>query len=150
MTGKAKKTTVLLFIVLLASGILNFSLLAEGETAAVKASVSTPNPYNITLHGWKRSHQYSALINLYTFFCQNKTHNPKSRLEFRVIRQTETAIIRRCISALAAHPPKNSEPSAGQGRTEKAFPAWRSWYQPTKQISCLLPTAAPAKPTKRD
>ena len=49
MTGKAKKTTVLLFIVLLASGILNFSLLAEGETAAVKASVSTPNPYNIIL-----------------------------------------------------------------------------------------------------
>ena len=91
MTGKAKKTTVLLFIVLLASGILNFSLLAEGETAAVKASVSTPNPYNITLHGWKRSHQYSALINLYTFFCQNKTHNPKSRLEFRVIRQTDAA-----------------------------------------------------------
>lgn len=49
MTGKAKKTTVLLFIVLLASGILNFSLLAEGETAAVKASVSTPDPYNIIL-----------------------------------------------------------------------------------------------------
>ena len=40
--------------------------------------------------GGKGSHQYSALINLYTFFCQNKTHNPKSRLEFRVIRQTET------------------------------------------------------------
>lgn len=37
-----------------------------------------------------------------------------------------------------------------QGRTEKAFPAWRSWYRPTKRISCLLPTAAPAKPTKRD
>lgn len=62
----------------------------------------------------------------------------------------KTAIIRRCISVLAAHLPKNSEPSVGQGRTGKAFPAWRSWYQPTKQISCLLPTAVPARLMKRD
>lgn len=61
-----------------------------------------------------------------------------------------TAITRRCISALAAHPPKNSEPSAGQDRTEKAFPAWRSWCRPIRQIFCSLPTAVRVKPTKRD
>ena len=38
----------------------------------------------------------------------------------------------------------------GQGRMGEAFPAWRSWYRPPKQIFCLLPTAVPAKPTKRD
>ena len=67
-----------------------------------------------------------------------------------MLQSKKTAIIRRCISALAAHLPKSSEPSVGQGRTGKAFPAWRSWYRLTKQISCLLPTAVPAKPTKRD
>lgn len=49
-----------------------------------------------------------------------------------------------------AHLPKSLEPSAGQGRTGKAFPAWRSWCRPKRQIFCLLPTAVPAKPTKRD
>ena len=70
--------------------------------------------------------------------------------ELRYILQSKKAIIRRCTSALAAHLPKSLEASVGQDRTEKAFPGWRSWYRPTKQISCLLPTAAPAKPTKRD
>ena len=116
----------------------------------VRLKFATMNLKKYALHRWKRSHQYSALINLYTFFCQNKTHNPKSRLEFRVIRQTETAIIRRCISVLAAHLPKNSEPSAGQGRMGKAFPAWRSWCRPKRQIFCSLPTAVRVKPTKRD
>ena len=55
----------------------------------VRLKFATMNLKKYALHRWKRSHQYSALINLYTFFCQNKTHNPKSRLKFRVIRQTE-------------------------------------------------------------
>ena len=55
----------------------------------VRLKFAAMNLKKYALHRWKRSHQYSALINLYTFFCQNKTHNPKSRLEFRVIRQTE-------------------------------------------------------------
>lgn len=71
-------------------------------------------------------------------------------LRYMLQSKRKTAITRRCISALAAHLPKNSEPSVGQGRTEKAFLVWRSWCRQTKQISCLLPTAAPAKPTKRD
>ena len=55
----------------------------------VRLKFATMNLKKYALHRWKRSHQYSALINLYTFFCQNKTHNPKYRLKFRVIRQTE-------------------------------------------------------------
>ena len=55
----------------------------------VRLKFAAMNLKKYALHRWKRSHQYSALINLYTFFCQNKTHNPKSRLKFRVIRQTE-------------------------------------------------------------
>ena len=59
----------------------------------VRLKFAAMNLKKYALHRWKRSHQYSALINLYTFFCQNKTHNPKSRLKFRVIRQTEIPIL---------------------------------------------------------
>lgn len=71
-------------------------------------------------------------------------------LRYMLQSKKKTAIIRRCISALAAHLPKSLEPSVGQGRMGEAFPAWRSWYRPPKQISCLLPTAVPARLTKRD
>lgn len=67
----------------------------------VRLKFAAMNLKKYALHRWKRSHQYSALINLYTFFCQNKTHNPKSRLEFRVIRQTGAgAEIRSCLTYL--------------------------------------------------
>jgi len=63
----------------------------------VRLKFATMNLKKYALHRWKRSHQYSALINLYTFFCQNKTHNPKYRLKFRVIRQTERGTVYKAV-----------------------------------------------------